>query len=208
MSTLQQILQHKIVAILRGVAPDDVLPIAHALYAGGIRILEVTLNSANVFAQIEMLSGKMGDQMLIGAGTVLDEAGARNAIDAGAQFLIAPNVDAAVIKYAKDQGLVSIPGAYTATEICNAHKAGGDIIKVFPVSSPDYLKGLLGPLNHIRMMPTGGVNLNNIKQFKEAGAIAFGIGGSLVTPVAATTEEYLNSLTEKASRLVEAIKDD
>jgi 2-dehydro-3-deoxyphosphogluconate aldolase/(4S)-4-hydroxy-2-oxoglutarate aldolase len=205
MSPLEQILHYKIVAILRGVPPADVLHVANALYAGGIRVLELTLNSDDAFAQIEQLSNKMQGKMLIGAGTVLDVEGAKKAISAGAKFLIAPNVDIDVIRCAKDHDLVSIPGAYTATEVSLAYKSGGDIIKVFPVSAPAYLKSLLAPLNHIKMMPTGGVDLTNIRQFRDAGAVAFGIGSSLVNKVSAIDDAYLTGLTEKAGSLVQAI---
>ncbi len=205
MSTLTQILQHKIVAILRGVQPKDIANVANALYLGGIRVLEITLNSENALLQIEQLTNTVGDKMLIGAGTVLDVEGAKAAISAGAKFLISPTVDVGVIKIAKDHNVVSIPGAYTASEIFLAHKSGGDIIKVFPVSTPDYIKSLLGPLNQIKMMPTGGVNLHNIKQFSQAGAVAFGIGGSLVHAVTNADEAYFNSLTEKARNFIEAL---
>lgn len=206
MSTLDQILQHKIVAILRGVAPKDVVHIANALYSGGIRVLEITLNSDNALTQIEQLGHTVGDKMLIGAGTVLDGQDAKNAIQAGARFLISPNVAVDVITLARDHNLVSIPGAYTATEIVKAHKSGGDIIKVFPVTDPAYIKALLAPLNPIKLMPTGGINLSNIKQFAQAGAVAFGIGSSLVHSTSNVDAAYLAGLTEKARSFVQAIE--
>ncbi len=204
--SLTQILQHKIVAILRGVQPKDVGKVARALYNGGVRVLEITLNSKDALSQIEELCNTVGDKMLIGAGTVLDVEGAQAAISAGAKFLISPTVNVDVIKIARDHNVVSIPGAYTATEIFLAHKSGGDIIKVFPVSTPDYIKGLLGPLNHIKMMPTGGVSLDNIKQFKSAGAVAFGIGSALVHSVANADDAYFSSLTEKAHNFMQAVE--
>lgn len=206
-SSLSEILQHKIVAILRGVPRNKVFDVANALYDGGIRVLEITLNSEDAVSQIEQLSNSVGDKMLVGAGTVLDVAGARDVIKAGARFLISPTVDVEVTKLAKDHDLVSIPGAYTATEIYLAHKTGGDIIKVFPVSDPAYIKGLLGPLNGIRLMPTGGVNLQNIKPFSGAGAVAFGVGSSLVHAVPQIDEAYLHSLTKKAKEFVQALRD-
>jgi 2-dehydro-3-deoxyphosphogluconate aldolase / (4S)-4-hydroxy-2-oxoglutarate aldolase len=205
MSALTQILQHKIIAILRGVAPKDVLPIAEALYAGGIRALEVTLNSGDALLQIEQLVHTAGDKMLIGAGTVLDVVSAEAAIRAGAQFIISPAVDVDVIKITKAHNIVSIPGAYTATEILLAHNCGGDIIKVFPASDPAYIKALLAPLNHIRLMPTGGVSLTNINAFQQAGAVAFGIGSALVHKALEADESYLNSLMGKAKSFVQAI---
>jgi 2-dehydro-3-deoxyphosphogluconate aldolase/(4S)-4-hydroxy-2-oxoglutarate aldolase len=202
---LDKILEHKIIAIIRGANPADVLKIAEALYAGGIRLIEVTMNSSGPLAAIEELSNKLGDKILIGAGTVLDVATARAAITAGAKFILSPIVAVDVIKVTKDSGGISIPGAHTATEIFNAHKNGGDIIKVFPATSPDYIKNILGPLPHIPLLPTGGVNLENIKQYQNAGAVGFGIGSSLVNTQKAVTKEYLAQLTETAKKYVQAI---
>jgi 2-dehydro-3-deoxyphosphogluconate aldolase/(4S)-4-hydroxy-2-oxoglutarate aldolase len=207
MTTLSQILEHKIVAILRGIKPKDVLNVATALHAGGIRLLEVTLNSEDALIQIEELAEKMGDKMVVGAGTVLDVEGAEKAIRAGAKFLISPTVDVDVIKVARHNDIVSIPGAYTATEIFLAHKSGADIIKVFPVSSPDYIKSLLGPLNNIKLMPTGGVNVNNILQFHKAGAVAFGIGSSLVPAVTNANDDYYKDLTIRAENFIKALNE-
>jgi 2-dehydro-3-deoxyphosphogluconate aldolase/(4S)-4-hydroxy-2-oxoglutarate aldolase len=205
MPVIDKILEHKIIAIVRGANPADVLKIAEALYAGGIRLIEVTMNSSGPLAVIEELSNKMGDKMLIGAGTVLDVATARAAITAGAKFILSPIVAVDVIKAAKDSGAIAIPGAHTATEIFNGHKNGGDIIKVFPATSPDYIKNILGPLPYIPLLPTGGVNLENIKQYQNAGAVGFGIGSSLVNTQKAVTKEYLAQLTASAKKYVQAI---
>ena len=207
MSILEEIIHHKIVAILRGVQPDKVLQVVHALYDGGIRLVEVTLNSKDPFAQIEMLTHELGKKMFIGAGTVLDVEGARTAIRSGARFLISPVVDVDVIRTAKDNEVISIPGAYTATEIFFAHKSGGDIIKVFPASDPGYMKGVLAALDQVKLMPTGGVSLSNIRQFRDLGCVAFGIGSALVHHVADPDSQYLAGLTERARRFVDALKD-
>jgi 2-dehydro-3-deoxyphosphogluconate aldolase / (4S)-4-hydroxy-2-oxoglutarate aldolase len=206
MTTLSQILQHKIVAIIRGADPGDVLKIAEALYGGGVKVLEVTMNSANALALIGQLSKTMKDKMLIGAGTVLDAATAKSAIHAGAQFIISPSLNAEVIKTTKQLGAVSIPGAYTPTEIVNAYTSGGDIIKVFPASSNvNYIKEIRAPLSHIPLMPTGGITLENIREFKNAGAVAFGIGTALFNTKEKVTKEYLTQLTERANKFVQAI---
>ena len=205
MSILTQLLENKIVAIIRGSEPADVLKIAEALYAGGVRILEITMNSTKPSAAIEDLADTLGDKMIIGAGTVLDPETARLAILAGAKFILSPIVDAKTIKMARTYGVVNIPGAYTATEIVQAYKTGGDIIKVFPATSPDYIKNILGPLPHIPLLPTGGVNLENIAAFKKAGAVGFGIGSSLVDTKKEVTPEYLTQLTEKAGKFVQAV---
>ena len=207
MPILEEIIEHKIVAILRGVQPKKVLEVANALYHGGIRLVEVTLNSEDPFVQIEMLTHELGKKMLIGAGTVLDVEGARRAIRSGARFLISPVVDVDVIRTAKDNDVVSIPGAYTATEIFFAHKSGGDIIKVFPASDPGYMKSVLAALDQVKLMPTGGVSLSNIRQFHQSGCVAFGIGSALVHHVANPDGQYLAGLTEKARGFVDAVND-
>jgi Entner-Doudoroff aldolase len=205
MSTLSQILEHKIIAIIRGANPADVLKIAEALYKGGIRILEITMNSAQPLIVIKELNDKFGDRMIIGAGTVLDVESAKKAVAAGAGFILSPIVDAEVIKIAKSLGVVNIPGAYTATEIYYAYKNGADIVKVFPATSPSYLKDIAGPLPQIPLLPTGGVTLENIKEFKKAGAVGFGIGSALVNTKEEVTSEYLTKLTAKAQEFVKAV---
>jgi 2-dehydro-3-deoxyphosphogluconate aldolase / (4S)-4-hydroxy-2-oxoglutarate aldolase len=205
MSVLAQIVENKIIAIIRGANPTDVMHIAEALYEGGIRLLEITMNSAEPLLVIEQVADKMGDKMVIGAGTVLDANMARDAVKAGAMFILSPILDEDVISATKNLGMVSIPGAYTATEIYNAYKAGADIIKVFPATSPTYLKDIAGPLPQIRLLPTGGVTLDNIGDFKKAGAIGFGIGSSLVDTKQEITAQYLSTLTDRAEKFVHAI---
>ncbi len=205
MPHLEYILEHKIVAILRGIPEGDVLKIASALYEGGIKLVEVTLNSPGAFSLIEELSHTFENKMLIGAGTVLTVTNARSSIKAGARFLISPTLDIDVIKTAKDHDVVSIPGAYTPTEIYMAHKNGADIVKVFPAQNPEYIKDILAPLNHITLMPTGGVNINNISAFQKAGGSAFGVGSSLVNSKEKVDDVFLQSLLAKAKNFVEAI---
>jgi len=205
MSVLAQIVENKIIAIIRGANPVDVMHIAEALYEGGICLLEITMNSAEPLAVIEQVADKLGDQMVIGAGTVLDANMARDAVQAGATFILSPILDEQVINVTKSLGIVSIPGAYTATEIYNAYKAGADIIKVFPATSPTYLKDIAGPLPQIPLLPTGGVTLDNIGDFKKAGAVGFGIGSSLVDTKQEITARYLSTLRDKAKKFVHAI---
>lgn len=206
MTPLSQILQHKIVAILRGMNPKDVVNIAAALHEGGIKIIEVTLNSDEALPLIEILSSAFENRMLVGAGTVLTVMDARNAIAAGASFLISPALDLDVIKIAKDNSLISIPGAYTPTEVFTAWKNGADIVKIFPAPGPDYIKNILAPLNQIPIMPTGRVDIRNIGAYKNAGASAYGIGSSLVNNKEEVNELYLQNLIAKAKQFVAAIK--
>lgn len=205
MSTLSEILTHKIVAIIRGANPADVLKIAESLYAGGVRILEITMNSESPLAVIKAVADKMEGRMIIGAGTVLDPEIARYAVMAGARFILSPVVDVEVINMAKNLGVVSIPGAYTATEIYHAYKNGADIVKVFPANSPSYLKDLAGPLPQIPLLPTGGITLQNIKDYKNAGVVGFGIGSALVDTKQKITDQYLLQLTANAKEFVLAI---
>ena len=206
MNTFSQILEHKIVTIIRGADPDDVLKIAEALYEGGIKILEVTFNSPDALSVVKELSTKMENELLIGMGTVLNAATAKQAIEAGAKFIISPTYNKETIQATKQHGAVSIPGAFTPTEILAAYNSGGDIIKVFPVASnADYIRDIRAPLPHIPLMPTGGINLNNIERFFKAGAVAVGIGSALVDTKEKVTKKYLKKLTENANEFVEAV---
>jgi 2-dehydro-3-deoxyphosphogluconate aldolase/(4S)-4-hydroxy-2-oxoglutarate aldolase len=206
MSTLSEILKHKVVAIIRGAKPTDVSKIAEALYEGGIRLMEITINSPKALFVIEEISGLMHNRMLIGAGTVLHADTARAAAAVGAKFIISPSLDIEIIKMTKRYEVLSIPGAFTPTEILSAHTNGADIVKVFPARiGPDYIRDIRGPLPHIPLMPTGGVNLYNIREFQKAGSVAFGVGSSLVDSKQEVTEEYLSELTEKARKFVDAV---
>lgn len=203
---LSSIKENKLVAIIRGAEPKSVLKIARALQAGGIRTLEITLNSPGALKVIEEVSSELGDELLVGAGTVLDPESARLAILAGAQFILAPTVNLKTIQMAKRYGAVSIPGAFTPTEILTAYEHGADIVKVFPASvGPSYIKDLRGPLPHIPLLPTGGVTLENVSEFMKAGAVGCGIGSALVNTKEEVTEAYLSRLTEKSRDFVKAV---
>jgi 2-dehydro-3-deoxyphosphogluconate aldolase/(4S)-4-hydroxy-2-oxoglutarate aldolase len=208
MNVLSQILKHKIVAIIRGAVPADVSKIVEAIHAGGIKLVEITMNSPGTLELIEKISSQMNEKMLVGAGTVLDAETAKAAIQAGAKFIISPSTNPATIEMTKNHNIVSIPGAFTPTEILSAFSHGGDIIKVFPARmGPDYIRDIRGPLPHIPLMPTGGVNLDNIAEFQKAGAVAFGIGTSLVNTKQKVTDEYLLQLRDTAAKFVKAIAD-
>ena len=209
MNSLTKITGNKIIAIVRGAAPAEVLKIARALYEGGIRVLEITLNSPDALSAIEEVSDQMGKELLVGAGTVMDARSAREAIAAGAAFILSPTLDKKTIRATKKLGIVSIPGAFTATEILAAYHYGGDIIKVFPASSvgAKYFKELKGPLPYIPLMPTGGIHAGNIREYRDAGVVAFGVGGALFDVSKEMTGEYLQEITGKARGLVEALND-
>lgn len=207
MSVLNKISHHKIIAILRGAHPLDVLKIAEALYNGGIRILEVTMNSAEPLNVIRSLSTRFSSDMLIGAGTVLSTEAVEQVVEAGASFVLSPIANEDIIKASKKLGVLSIPGAFTPTEIYNAYKNGADVVKVFPANSPSYIKDISAPLPGIKLLPTGGITLDNIVNYKKAGAFGFGLGSSLVDTKREVNQTYLSEITNTAKKFVDAIAD-
>ena len=185
---IQSVLKNKLIAIVRGVYGEDCVNLAKALWEGGIKLLEVTFDQADealwekTADTIRMLNKQLGDRMTFGAGTVTSEKLVALAKDAGAQFIVSPDCDPAVIRATVDAGMVSMPGALTPTEVLQAHKAGADFVKLFPAGNlgPGYLKSVAAPINHVKLLAVGGVNENNIKDFLNAGAVGAGIGGNLV----------------------------
>lgn len=191
-----------VVAILRGVTPTEVLDVAGALLRGGVRVIEVPLNSPDPLASIARLAQILGDQAVIGAGTVLTPADADRVADAGAKLVLAPNFDAAVVRQAKARGLVAVPGVATPSEGFAALAAGADALKLFPAEmlGPPVLKAwrAVFPAG-TPMWPVGGVGLHNLAAFKAAGAAGAGIGSSLYSPGVA-----LDELERRARALVQA----
>ncbi|MBB5323234.1 2-dehydro-3-deoxyphosphogluconate aldolase/(4S)-4-hydroxy-2-oxoglutarate aldolase [Anoxybacillus tepidamans] len=208
MNLLEQIKQNGIVAIIRGAKPENILPIAKALRDGGIKTLEITVETPKVLTLIEQVASEMGDEVIVGAGTVLDSETARAAIMAGAKFIFSPTVNVETIKLTKRYGVISIPGALTPTEILTAYEHGADVIKVFPASAfgPRYLKDIHGPLPHIPLMPTGGVDLGNLAEYIRAGAVAVGIGSNLVNTKKPMDEAYFQNLRKTAEEYVQGVK--
>jgi 2-dehydro-3-deoxyphosphogluconate aldolase/(4S)-4-hydroxy-2-oxoglutarate aldolase len=208
MSILQQITASGIVAVIRGATPDKILPIAKALSEGGVTALEITVETPKVLSLIEQVSAELGDKVVVGAGTVLDPETARAAIMAGARFIFSPTVNPETIRLTKRYGVVSIPGALTPTEILTAFEHGADVIKVFPanVFGPRYLKDIHAPLPHIPLMPTGGIDLSNVADYIRAGAVAAGVGSSLVSCKEEVNDTYLASLTDTARKFVERVR--
>lgn len=180
-ATAQRIRQEGIVAIVRGnFRIDEILEIGDALLAAPLTVMEVTLNTPSALDSIGQLRRRYGENMLIGAGTVRTSAQARQALDAGAQFLVAPNLDLESARLALLRDTLLLPGIFTATEAQTALNAGCAMVKLFPNLGPDYLKALRAPLDDIEFVPTGGVGLQNIGEYARAGAAAVGVGSSLV----------------------------
>ncbi len=179
---LQRVLERTIVAVIRSESPELLVDVAEALLAGGVEVMEVTFTVPRATRVIEKVADKLGSRVLLGAGTVLDSETARAAFLAGAEFIVSPAVNVEVIEMCRRYSKLCMPGAFTPTEVVAAWQAGADIVKVFPsdLVGPKYLRLLHGPLPHIRLMPTGGVNLDTAAEFLAAGACALGVGSSLV----------------------------
>lgn len=204
---LKFMLDHGLVAIVRVKEPTELVRIAEAIEAGGVRVIEFTMNTPNALDAISQLARERGDRILLGAGTVLDPETGRAALLAGAQFLVAPNLNPALIELARRYSKIVVPGAFTPTEIVTAWECGADIVKVFPatIGGPQYIKDILGPLPHIRLLPTGGVKLDNIPAFIAAGASAVAVGSNLTDPKLIKAGDWAG-LTELARRHAQAIQ--
>ena len=179
---LARVLRSGIVAVIRADSGERLVDVAEALLAGGVEVMEVTFTVPGAVRVLERVAERLGDRVLLGAGTVLDSETARAALLAGAQFIVSPSTHKDVITLCRRYDKLVMPGAFTPTEVVAAWQAGADIVKIFPsdVHGPKYLKALRGPLPQIRMMPTGGVTLETAGEFLRAGACALGVGGSLV----------------------------
>ena len=189
MNTLELIKKHRFIAILRHIPAHTIEGVTRALHEGGIRIIEVTFNPSNPNTLeetkeiIQTIKRTYGNEISVGAGTVLNVEYARAAWEAGAEFIVSPCTKESVISFTKEHGMLSIPGAYTPTEIVTAYDLGADIVKVFPVAPNEvgYLKNVMSPLSHIPFIPTGGINPNTVEDFLNTGAVAVAAGATVVT---------------------------
>jgi len=208
---IQKILEEKIVAIVRGMEEEKILPLAEALYNGGIRFMEVTFNLkepdnyAATARAISSIVAQFGKDMYAGAGTVVTPELVDIAGEAGALYIISPNTEVEVIKQTRKRGLVSIPGALTPTECFVAYSAGADFVKLFPAGDMGvgYLKSIKAPLSHMKFIATGGITEKNIPDFLKAGAAGFGVGGNLVNKEWIDAGEF-DKITNLAKRYLEA----
>jgi 2-dehydro-3-deoxyphosphogluconate aldolase / (4S)-4-hydroxy-2-oxoglutarate aldolase len=196
-----------IVPVIRADSAAIALKIVEALVAGGVRTLEITMTVPDAIGAIRTVAREFGSQVLLGAGTVTSAALAESSLDAGAEFLVTPCLVHDVIAVAHQRGAAVLPGAMTPTEVFTAWSAGGDIIKIFPASSvggPAYLRALRGPFPYIPVCPTGGVNLQTLGAFIEAGACAVGVGGELVSKAAVDSGDFAR-ITALAQQYVAAL---
>ncbi len=193
-----------IIGILRGIDPDVAVQAAAAAARGGITALEITMNSTQPVAQIQAVR-QLVEGVTVGAGTVLSIEDVRIALDAGAQFIVAPNVDEDVIRYCVETGIPVFPGAMTPTEVWKAHRAGATMVKLFPAATlgPSYVWALRGPLPQIDLLVTGGIDAANVAAFIQAGARGAAVGGHLF-PTAALQAGNFSVVEAEAAKLVEA----
>lgn len=210
---ITRIEEEKIIVIVRGVDSEKLIPLAEAMYEGGIRLLEITYSATGKISDeetaknIKLLSDHFGDKMFIGAGTVLTEKQVELTYKAGGKFIISPDASPDVIKMTRELELVSMPGALTPSEIQSAHKSGADFVKMFPITNMgvDYVKAVLAPLSHIKLLAVGGINETNMKDYLKAGVCGFGVGSNIIDKKALMNNDY-KSITELSRKYTLEVK--
>jgi len=195
-----------VVAVIRMKDPSKLRAVVDAMAAGGVRALEVTMTVPRAVEMIRELAPTLPDGFLLGAGTVIDAATARAVIDAGASFVVSPVFRPDVVAACHQRGVPAMPGCFSPTEILAAHESGADIIKVFPATAlgPQFIKDVRAPLPQVKLMPTGGVTLDNAGDWIRAGAVAVGLGSALVD-AAAIADGRFDVITANARRVVENV---
>jgi len=197
--------EHRLLAVIRAPNPDAALGAARAVARGGLPLVEITFTVPDAPRVMAELCKEPG--LVVGAGTVLTAAQARAAIQAGARFIVAPNLSLEVARVALDVGAMYIPGAYTTNEILAARTAGAHIVKVYPVGvagGPAYIKVIRDPLPDLPMLAAGGTNLENVRPFLDAGCVAVGLGGALADPALAAAGRF-DEITSRARAFVERV---
>lgn len=203
---MKRVLDSGLVAIIRSPSSELLVDVAEALVAGGISVMEVTFTVPNALDVLAAVKKKLGDRILLGAGTVLDTETARAALLAGAEFIVTPTVNTKVIEMCRRYDKVIMPGGFTPTEILTAWEAGADAVKVFPaeIGGPAHLRAVKGPFPQIRLLPTGGVTLESLGDFVKAGACAVGLGSALVEKTALEQKNF-GRITDLAKQYVAAM---
>ena len=204
---LSSILDTGILPIVRANSGEQALQAAGAIHRGGIRTLEIAMTVPGAVRVLEKVADKYGDEIILGAGTILDAETARICILAGAQFLVSPSLSIPTIEMSNRYSKISIPGALTPTEVHRAWEAGADLVKIFPIGNiggPSYLRALKAPLPQVLMMPTGGVGIGNVSEFFAAGASAVAVGSDIVSTQALTTGDY-PKIEHKAQEFLSAV---
>lgn len=209
---INAIKERKIIAIVRGVEPKKLVPLAKALYDGGVRLMEITysadgsVSDEETAAAVGALANEFDGRMYIGSGTVLTREQVKRTYDVGGRFIISPNTNTEVIKYTKELGMVSIPGALTPSEAEAANRAGADFVKLFPVTSmgTSYVKAIAAPLSHIKFLAVGGITPENIGEYLDIGVCGFGIGSNIINKEYIAEENY-EKITASAKEYVMAV---
>lgn len=196
------IARDRAVAVIRTDSPDRLVELAQALCVGGVVCFEITMTVPNALDAIRLVRQEMGNTVLVGAGSVLDAATAEAAVNAGARYIVSPVFKPEVVRAAHANDAAAMPGCFTPTEILTATEAGADVVKVFPagVLGMSFFKGVLAPMPHLRLMPTGGVTLTNAGDWIRAGAVAVGVGSDLVDTKAIAAGDWA-TLTRNARTL-------
>lgn len=205
----QELVDSGVTAVLRGIPEEKMVDVATAVHEGGVRAIELTADATRCSEQVAAVDRALVDtDAIIGVGTVMDAAAARNAIEAGADFILAPHLDEAVIEVCNREGILCIPGVMTPTEAVEAMAAGADMLKMFPASTvgPGHIGALQGPLGDVPIMPTGGVSTDNVAEYFDAGAVAVGAGSALVD-YEAVADGDMEAVREQAAAFVAAVDD-
>ena len=210
---IETVEREKLIVIVRGVEREDLIPLAEAMYRGGVRLLELTFSAdgrvsdEETASRIRMLAEHFEGRMLIGAGTVLRPEQVELTAKVGGRFIISPDTNPEVIRKTREMGLVSLPGAFTPTECVTAWNAGADFIKIFPNSElkPSYIKALKAPLSHMNFVAVGGVNIDNLEEFMKAGACGIGIANGIIDKKMVEAGDFAG-ITELARRFTEKME--
>lgn len=205
-ATVAELEKLRVVAVIRMKDAGKLRAVVDAIAAGGVRAIEVTMTVPGAIRLIASLAASLPKDILLGAGTVTDSATARAVIDAGATFVVSPVYRPDVISACQDRDVAVAPGCFTPTEILDAHERGADIVKIFPATAlgPQFIKDVHAPLPQVKLMPTGGVSLDNAGEWIRAGAVAVGVGSALVD-AKAIEEGRLEVLTNNARRIVASV---
>jgi 2-dehydro-3-deoxyphosphogluconate aldolase / (4S)-4-hydroxy-2-oxoglutarate aldolase len=207
-STLSTLRDVGIIPVIRADSADAALAVVDALVGAGLGVVEITMTVPGAIEVISSVTKRFGDRVLVGAGTVTDAPTAQRAIDAGAAFVVTPCLVTAVIDAARRADIAVLPGALTPTEVFEAHRLGGDMVKVFPAQSVGgaaYLRALRGPFPQIPLVPTGGVTLDTVRDLFDAGAAAVGVGGELISRDALARRDYV-AIAALATQFIGAVR--
>lgn len=206
-AVIRRIGQAKVVPVVRIAEYSRVVDIARALQSGGIPLIEITMTGSGVLEAVAQVRAAFGDLCVIGVGTVTTPQAAETAIQAGAQFIVSPILRPKIVERCREREVPVICGAFTPTEAQDAYEAGADMIKIFPIRAlgAAYVRDLLAPLPHLRIVPTGGINFDNARAFIDAGAFAVGIGSEIVSQDVVNRADW-DAISQRAARALASVR--